>query len=96
MIGESTFYDCKNLKAVIFSPGSAVEEMQFKAFCRSGLEQFAAPPSLRKISSMAFRECTALKEFQLNKGIRELGWFCLWRTQVTELKVPRAVKKSPE
>ena len=63
VIGEEAFSDCKNLRQVVFDSGSAVEEIQQMAFRRSGLESFTAPPSLRKIGIMTFRECCNLKRF---------------------------------
>ena len=39
------------------------------AFENSGLESFAAPPSLRKIDTMAFRGSQNLKRFELNGDI---------------------------
>ena len=35
----------------------------------SGLESFAAPPSLRKIDALAFGECRELRTFELNEDI---------------------------
>ena len=32
VIGEEAFVNCKSLRQVIFDPGSAVEEIQYKAF----------------------------------------------------------------
>ena len=69
MIGERVFADCKSLRQVIFDPGSVVEEIQSVAFCRSGLESFTAPSSLRKVDTMVFRECYNLKKFELNEDI---------------------------
>ena len=46
-----------------------MEEIGFKAFFRSGLESFTAPPSLRRIDTMVFQECHNLKKFELNVDI---------------------------
>ena len=96
VIGEWAFSDCKNLRQVVFEPGSAVTEIQCKAFLRSGLESFTAPPSLRKIDAVAFRECCDLEKFEVNEGIQEIGWFCLWRAGVTDLRLPPHVKLTRE
>ena len=45
---------------------------------------------------MAFRECCNLKTLQLNDGIKELGWFCLWRTGITDLSLPPHIKMTRE
>lgn len=96
VIGEKAFFDCENLRQVVFEPGSAVEEIQQMAFRRSGLESFTAPPSLRKISIMAFRECDSLKRFEPNENIQELGWFCLWETGISDLYLPPHIRMTRE
>lgn len=55
-----------------------MEEIQSQAFHCSGLESFTAPPSLRRIGALAFGGCHNLKTFELNEGIQEVGWLCLW------------------
>ena len=80
MIEKGTFWNCRNLWSVAFPNGSELEEIREAAFQRSGLESFAAPPSLKKIGDMAFSECPELKDFQLTENIQELGWLCLWKT----------------
>ena len=45
---------------------------------------------------MAFEECYALRDFQLNEGIQELGSLCLWKTAVADLKFPPHIKMTPE
>ena len=96
VIGEEAFSYCTNLRQVVFEPGSAVEEIQCKAFYRSGLETFTAPPSLRKIGPVAFRECRNLKKFELNKGVQKLGWFCLLGTETKTLSLPPHMKVTRE
>ena len=96
MIGEEAFSDCKDLKQIVFDPGFAVEEIQQMAFQRSGLESFTAPPSLRKIDALAFRECRDLKRLELNEDIRDLGWLCLWGTGVTDMRLPPHIQMTRE
>ena len=96
VIGKWAFSDCKSLRQIVFDPGSAVVEIQRKAFRCSGLESFIAPPSLRRIGGVAFSECCNLKTFELNEGIQEIGWFCLWRAGVTDLHLPPHVQMTRE
>lgn len=96
VIGEGAFFGCKNLRQVVFEPGSAVEEIQCRAFYRSDLESFTAPQSLRKIGIMTFGECLNLRTFELNECIQELSWFCLWRSEVTDLHLPLHLKITRE
>ena len=69
VIGTWAFADCKGLRQVVFEPCSVVEEIQYKAFCSSGLKSFVAPLSLRRIGTMAFGECRHLKRFKPNADI---------------------------
>lgn len=96
MIEKEAFANCYDLKQVVFEPGVAVEEIQYKTFWHSGLESFTAPPSLKKIGSLAFGECRNLKTFKLNDDIQELGWLCLWRTGVTDLRLDPHIKMTRE
>ena len=69
MIWEGAFADCSHLEQVVFDSDSAVTEIQYKAFCNSSLESFVAPPSLRKIGVLAFRECRSLKTFSFSSNV---------------------------
>ena len=96
MIGEEAFSDCKDLKQIVFDLGSAVAEIQCKAFRCSGLESFTAPPSLRKIDALAFQDCYNLKTFWLNEDIQEVGWLCLLRTGTETLSLPPHIRMTRE
>lgn len=87
VIGKYAFARCTALEQVTFDEDSALEEVQFKAFFRSRLESFVAPPALRVIGDAAFEESRSLKDFRLNDDVQSLGWFCLWATGVTGLKL---------
>ena len=57
------FFGCKNLKSISFGTDPALEEISAWAFYGCGLESFVAPSSLKKIGAVAFRSCSALKNF---------------------------------
>ena len=59
-----------------FAPGSALRSIGAGAFQNSGLTEFAAPPSLQRIGSMAFSGCENLGKVSLNLGLRHTGWLC--------------------
>ena len=40
-----------------------MEEIKSRAFFDAGLESFAAPPLLKKVGAMAFKQCRKLKDF---------------------------------
>ena len=96
VVGERAFFDCYRLRQVTFDPGSAVEEIECKAFCDSGLASFVAPPSLRKIGTAAFRECCNLRRFELNEGIQELGLLFLLGTGTKALSIPPYIRITRE
>ena len=73
-----------------------MEEIDCKAFFRSGLEYFTAPSSLKKIGALAFRECRNLKKFELNEGIQEAGWLCLLGTGTEMLSLPSYIRITRE
>ena len=88
VIREGEFTGYKNLKSVSFGENSVLEEIKLQAFRGCGLESFVAPPSLKKIGAAAFGACSALKNFELNEDIQELGWLCFWGTKIKDLKIP--------
>ena len=96
VIGEEAFANCGRLRQVVFDPGSALEEVRSAAFYGSGLRSFAATPSLKKAGAMAFGRCASLRDFRLNEGVRELGWFCLWKSGVAEVHLPPQVRRTRE
>ena len=66
------------------------------AFCGTRLRSFAAPPSLRRIGGAAFRDCRRLKSLGLGEEVRELGWFCLWRTGISRVRLPSGARMARE
>lgn len=96
VIGKCAFANCECLRQIVFEPDSGLEEVLEMAFFRSGLESFVAPPSLRKVGDVAFRDCHNLKIFELNKSIQELGWFCMWKSGIERLDLPPHIRMTPE
>ena len=45
---------------------------------------------------MAFGRCNQLENFRLSENIQELGWFCFWGTQITDMEIPPQVGRTPE
>ena len=76
------------MKSVSFGENSVLEEIKPRAFYGCKLESFTAPLSLKKIGVAAFEACSALKSFELNEDIQELGWLCFWGTKIKDLKIP--------
>lgn len=59
-IGTETFYNCKNLKRVIFTEGSLLEIIGAGCFRSSGVEELTLSGTLREIGDSAFSECDDL------------------------------------
>lgn len=76
VIEQHAFYECENLKEVIFEEGSNLEEIKELAFCDCvNLESITIPKTVTKISAMAFAGCTNLKEvkFEENSKLRRIN-----------------------
>lgn len=73
------------------------------AFCKSGIESFVAPTSLKIIRQCAFYQCKNLKHAQLNEGLKILGsddrpegkkWCGVFEESALEsVKFPSTLKK---
>lgn len=87
VIEDRAFFNCKRLRSVTVSTGSKSD---------SDVAAFIAPTRLRKIGSLAFCGCTALKKFRLNRNTKELGWLCLWNSGIKELKFSKNLGKTLE
>ena len=57
----------------MFQNDSALEEIGNGCFSNSGIEEFQAPPDLKKIGPNAFSDCKNLKRAVLNEGLELLG-----------------------
>ena len=57
----------------MFQNDSALEEIGNGCFSNSGIEEFQAPPDLKKIGPSAFSGCKNLKRSVLNEGLELLG-----------------------
>ena len=64
------------MKRVIFQNGSKLEQIGNGCFYHSWLEEFVAPPGLRKIGEGAFRACENLRRVVLNEGLEKIGIQC--------------------
>lgn len=87
-IQDRAFKGWKELKQIIFEPGSKLKCIGDRAFEGTGLVQFIAPPSLKIIGDIAFKNCKSLKQVELNDTLSELGYYCFWGTKVPEADIP--------
>ena len=68
MIEEYAFYECKNLKEVVFEEGSRLEEIVQNCFCSAGIERIVIPRGIEKIQRGVFLRCRNLKEVVFEEG----------------------------
>ena len=59
-IGESAFYQCKNLQRVTFAEGSQLKEIGEWAFYNTGIAEVHIPASVQSIGESAFEYCESL------------------------------------
>lgn len=67
-IGANAFYECKNLKKIMFTKGSQLEKIAGGCFYGSGVEELTFPSTLNKIGTNAFGNCDNLKVIRLEGG----------------------------
>ena len=67
-IGFSAFRNCKNLKCVIFTPGSRLEKIREQCFFGSGIEDITIPNTVFAIENSAFSKCKNLKRVIFTPG----------------------------
>lgn len=72
-IGRSAFRGCKSLKRVLFPNDSALETIEGECLRESRIEEFLAPPSLKRIEVSVFSQCYSLKKVVLNEGLETLS-----------------------
>ena len=57
----------------MFEDENKLEHIRKYSFHDSGLEEFMAPPGLKKIEDRAFSHCKNLRQVELNEGLTTLG-----------------------
>ena len=53
-IEDEVFHGCEQLCSVAFAEGSELKRIGFRAFSRTGLVSFTAPPYLEELDMFAF------------------------------------------
>lgn len=67
-LGETAFGYCRQLREVVFEPGSQLETIGVGCFDSCGLEEVTVPRSVRNIGSSAFINCQSLRSFTFEEG----------------------------
>lgn len=91
-IEEYAFYNCLNLKEIIFNEG--LREIESFAFGKSiALKSIALPLSLNKIGNGAFWECTALSSIDSFGGLVEISNRCFQNCGLKKLSVGGNIRR---
>lgn len=72
MCDNSAFFDCYNLKTVVFEDGCTSLEYSAFAGC-SSLVNITLPSTLERIDSLVFANCTALTSITIADGVKSIG-----------------------
>ena len=94
-IGKGAFYDCFELKTVVFEEGSQLKALGDSVFVDCGnLETVELPSGITKIGVGAFANCGSLKEFTIPANVETIGEmaFALCK-KLEKITIPKSVKK---
>ncbi|MBO4722556.1 MAG: leucine-rich repeat protein [Muribaculaceae bacterium] len=84
-IGTSAFYECTNLVRVNFPADSKLTDIDQLAFSDTQIEELVLPDSCRRIDSNAFQRCYKLRKVVLPAGLKNLGRYLVFMTNVDTL-----------
>ena len=71
-VEEDAFYDCNNLRQVVFNEG--LKKIREGSFSNCGsLQIITLPSTLTEIGRRAFESCNSLREVVFNKGLQKIG-----------------------
>ena len=71
VIEDNAFYQCLNLKEVIFS--SNLAEIGSQCFCYTKIKSLEFPDSLKVIGNSAFNSCKLLQEINMTDSVMDIG-----------------------
>lgn len=91
-IGWRAFESCRSLKSLVLPEG--LDSIDNNAFedCDK-LEYVRFPSTLKYIGNSAFTDCTALKSPILPEGLIDISSAFMYCHSITELDIPKSVKK---
>ena len=78
-IGSEAFSGCKNLTSIVFSEGSSITDINYKAFYNcAALTSINLPDTITNIGYYAFYNCSALPSIDLPSSLIDLE-YCAFR-----------------
>ncbi|KAK8842129.1 hypothetical protein M9Y10_026356 [Tritrichomonas musculus] len=98
VISKYAFYECQNLRKVIFEDNSELEIIGEKAFALSAIESICIPSSVSEISDNAFFYCSNLREvkFEENSKLEIIGEEVFGDSVIEEFFIPANLRKIKE
>lgn len=89
-IGESAFYNCKELETVTLNDGlKFIDEYAFAGCCAISEIEFGS--KLETIGEYAFCRCFSLEKVDLGENVSEIGYGAFSSTSIDFLEVPEKV-----
>ena len=84
-LGTNAFCRCRQLREIVFEPGSRLESIGNYCFIGCGLRELVLPRSLRAIAEAAFQSCRGLASVRFEEGsqICSVGFAAFYNTQLT-------------
>ena len=88
-LGSCAFCGCKQLREVVFEPGSELETIKRSCFSNCGLEKVVIPRNVKTIEEYAFSGCHSLRSLTFEEGsrLRYVGKDIVHNTQLDEKEV---------
>ena len=93
-LGKFAFYNCKQLREVVFEPGSCLERIEEDCFRECGLTRIVIPGSVQHIGEFSFYSCYQLCEvvFEPGSHLESVTDSCFFSCGLREIVVPRSVR----
>ena len=70
ILGEETFYECRNLKEVKFEGGSELKEIQERCFSFVGITEIRIPDGCETLQTNVFKVCPLLTHVYLPRALK--------------------------
>ena len=87
------FYRCSNLKNVMFTAGSRLEEIGVGCFGKTGIKSITIPSNVTLIGECAFYDCGALKQasFEIGSKLEKLENASFYGAALEQIVIPKNV-----
>lgn len=89
-IGKGSFYQCENLRFIIFKKNSRLKKIESCSFLFAALESVDIPSSVEEIKGMAFNYCRNLRSVNFSKDsrLKRIGYNAFGSTAIESIEIP--------